>query len=491
MTPAVNDPDMPICNAQNHAVMARAPFSQLSTRHDAPSRRGLPPAPALILTLAPTLALLAAPLNATPGIADLYQQALKNDTQLHATEARYQAESLSPGVARARLLPQLSLTARRSRVAEEEIRGDFFRGRSQGDDGNYSYDINELSINLTQTLFNLADYIRLRQSKSQAERAALELEAARQALILRLAEAYFNGLSAEETLKFARAEKEAVSRQLEQARERFTVGLVPITDVKEAEAAYDLAEAEEILADNQLQNALYAISLITNLDVPALRPLAEDIPVPSPEPQNKQAWVDRSLSQNLSLLAQQVTTNIADQEIKLQRAGHYPSVNLFANRGERETRSGSPAPSDSENFRAGIELNVPIFSGQGTRYRTRRAAQFHRESLEQLEGARRETRRAAREAYLNVIASISRVAALKRAQESAQTALESNEAGFKVGTRTSVDVLLALKDLFRTRRDYANVRYEYLLNTLRLKKVAGMLSEQDIQQLDNYLRDAR
>ncbi len=446
--------------------------------------------------LAVTMALTAAPLAAAPGIADLYQKALQNDTLLHAAIARRKAVSLSPGVARAQLLPQLSLQASRRRFAEQEVRGVIFTGANQENgatresSSDYVYDVDQLSLTLTQTLFNLGDYIVFKQSKSEDERAGLELEAARQDLILRLAEAYFDVLSAKETLKFARSEQEAVSRQLEQARERFEVGLVPITDVKEAEAAYDLAEAEEISADNQLHNARHALSVITDHDAPALRPLAANIPTPSPAPKNMQAWVDRALAQNLDLLAQQITTNIAEQEIKLQRAGHYPSVDLFASRNENDTRSGSPAPRETKEFVVGVELNMPIFAGRGTLHRTRRAAQFHRESLEQLKGTQRETKRAAREAYLNVIASVSRVAALKRAEESARTALESNEAGFQVGTRTSVDVLLALKELFRTRRDYADVRYDYLLNTLRLKKATGMLSKRDLTRINNYLREA-
>ena len=418
------------------------------------------------------------------GIADLYQKALDNDTQLSAAEAKYKAESLAPNIARAPLLPQVNLIAGRRRFAEQEIKGSSFGG-----EGNFSYDTDSLDINLTQSIFKLDYYIALKQSKSQAEKARLEFESAHQDLIVRLAEAYFKVLSAEETLKFAQSEKKAVARQLEQAQERFTVGLDPITDVKEAEAAYDLTEAEEISANNQLRNSIHALSVITNYDTQTLRPLSEYIPIIKPTPESMTAWVDRSLSQNTELLAQQIATNIAEQEIKLQRAGHYPSLDLFANRNESNFRSGSPTPRELKEFVIGIELNIPIFSGQGTHYRTKQAVELHNESLEKLKGTHRETKRAAREAYLNVIASISRVAALKRAKESAQTALEANEAGFRVGTRTSVDVLLALKDLFRTHRDYADTRYDYLLNTLRLKKVAGILESQDIQQLNNHLQD--
>ena len=439
--------------------------------------------------LAWTLASIAPALGAAPGLAELYEKALKNDAVFHAREARYQAESLAPGIARAPLLPQISLTARRERVVDEEIRGRSFELSSEGP-RNFAYDSERFGVNLTQTLFNLGNYIALKQSKSQAERAGVELEAAHQDLILRLAEAYFGVLVAEETLKFARAEKEAVGRQLEQAQERFAVGLASISDVQETKASYDLAEAEEIRAENLLQNAFHALAVITDYDAPALQHLTEDIPVVNPEPNDVEAWVARALSQNLDLLAQQITTNVAEQEIRLQRAGHYPSLDLFASQNRNEFRRGTPTERDVESYTVGVELNVPIFSGQGTRYRTKQAAELHRESLEQLKGVQRETKRAAREAYLNVIASVSRVKALSQAEESAETALDASRAGLQVGTRTSVDVLLALKDLFRIRRDYADVRYEYLLNTLRLKKVAGMLAERDVRQLDGYLRDA-
>ena len=427
----------------------------------------------------------------TAGIMDLYEKALGNDAQYKASESRHRADSLLPQVARSRLLPQINLRASRNRVARQEITGTFFSetpGADPSETREYSYDTDDFSVNLTQTLFSARQYAELKQSRSQAERSHLELEMAHQQLILRLAEAYFAVLSAEETLKFAHAEKQSVGRQEEQARERFTVGLAPITDVKEAEAAYDLAEAEEIAADARLQNAIYALSVITGYDAMTLFSLAEEIPIIAPSPEDMGSWVEKSLTQNTGLLAQQISVNIAAQEIVVQRAAHYPEINLAASHGESNLRSGAPAPRESKDFVIGVELNLPIFSGQGTRYRTRQAIELHQEALQQLEGKQRETRRETREAYLNVIASISRVAALRRAIESAQASLEANEAGFQVGTRTSVDVVLATKELFRARRDYANVRYEYLLNTLRLKRAAGLLEDNDIRHLDGYLQ---
>ncbi len=461
-----------------------APVTAMRYRNHIPARYLL----TAILAVAP----VSVAYSDAAGIMDLYERALDSDAQYQASEYRYRADSLLPQVARSRLLPQINLQARRQRVAQQEITGTFFRQDSGGDSNqsrDYSYDTDDLSINLVQTLFSAQQYAELKQSGSQAERAGLELETARQQLILRLAEAYFSVLSAEETLTFARAEKQSVARQTEQARERFNVGLTAITDVKEAEAAYDLAEAEEIAADARLQNALYTLSVITGHDVMSLYSLAEEIPVIPPNPENMEAWVQKSLSQNIELLAQQITANIAAQEIVVQRSAHYPEVSLTARHSESKLRSGAPAPRDSEDFTIGIELNLPIFSGQGTHYRTRQASELHQEALQQLESMHREAKRATREAYLNVITSISRVAALQRAIESAQASLDANEAGFQVGTRTSVDVVLALKELFRARRDYADVRYDYLLNTLRLKKAVGTLEKDDIRRLDGYLQE--
>ena len=425
------------------------------------------------------------------GILELYEKALGSDAQYRASESRHRADSLLPQVARSSLLPQINLQANRRRVAREENTGTFLRqdsGQSPSESTDHSYDTDSFSINLVQTLFSAKQYAELKQSRSRAQRSHLELELARQQLILRLAEAYFGVLSAEETLKFARAEKQSVRRQAEQAQERFSVGLTPITNVKEAQAAYDLAESEEIAANTRLRNAVYTLSVITGDDTKTLYPLTEEIPIVAPNPESMELWVEKSLSQNVELLAQQITANIAAQEISVQRSAHYPELNLAASHGESNVRSGAPAPRETKSFAVGIELNLPIFSGQGTHYRVKQAIELHREALQQLESRHRETRRETREAYLNVIASISHVAALRRAIESAQASLEANEAGFQVGTRTSVDVVLAVEDLFRAQRNYANVRYEYLLNTLRLKKAAGLLEESDIRHLDGYLQ---
>ena len=229
------------------------------------------------------------------------------------------------------------------------------------------------SLNLSQTLFNARHYMQLRKSISQAEQAELRYAAERQNLIIRLAEAYFALLTAEKTLEFAEAEKEAVNQQLRQAQERFDVGLAPITDVKEAEAAYDLTLAKEIEARNSVDNSKHALAVIINYDVEYIFPLGEELQVRNPQPQNLQIWVQQAMDNNLDLLAEQINANIARHSLNEQRADYFPTLNLFAERKNNETRGG-PSPRESYETVYGVELNAPLFSGGSTYYQARKEA---------------------------------------------------------------------------------------------------------------------
>ena len=418
-------------------------------------------------------------------IAALYELAVENDARFHANRARYEATMLNPAISRARLLPQISLSAARSRFPKRKIRGRAFGVAD--DDTEFTYNAASHSLNVTQSLFNIEYYIELQKSRSEAERARLDFEAARQDLILRLAEAYFGVLSAQNDLEFARAEKEALARQLEQAQSRFEVGLDPITDSRKAEAAYDLAIADEISAANRLHVSRSVLRVITGRSGGKLDPLADTAPTVAPDPDNAGAWIEAALDKNLRLLSQRLAANIAAAEAERLRAGHYPTLDLYADRNERNVRGG-PAPQTARDVEIGVRLNLPLFSGGGVRYRTRQASHLHREAVQQLKEIHHQTRQQAEEAFLNAAASVSRVAALARARESARVSYESNQAGFTVGTRSSVDVLLALEDLFDAERDYSETRHEYILNTLRLKKVAGSLSHDDVLAIARWLK---
>ena len=423
-------------------------------------------------------------------LLELYQLATKNDMNYQASLANYEANALGPSISRAQLLPQISFRANRTKINDEKVRG--FDERREGDtsaEATYSYQRRNMNLSLEQSIFNKKYYVELAQSHSMAQRARLELQSAEHDLLQRVVEAYFLVLDSQTQLEFTRAEKEAVERQLAQARDRFEVGLATITDVKEAEASYDLTIADEISNETELSVNLSKLQIIVDENISMLKALSEDAPVVHPDPQNINAWVKTSVEQNPQLLAQRLTANIAQDEVKRHRADHFPTLDAYARRNENEIM-GRDAPSErtTRGTELGLELQIPLFSGGETHYRVKQAAQFALQSQKQLEETHRTIKQQAQESYLNVLASISRTQALKRAVDSVQSAYESNEIGFSVGTRSSVDVLLAVEDLYAAKRDYINARHRYIIDMISLKKVAGILSEEDIQQINQWLR---
>ena len=425
------------------------------------------------------------------GLLELYQTATKNDMSYQASLANFEANSLAPAISRAQLLPQISLRANRTKITDETVRG--FNPQQQGATGQmentYDYQRRNMTLSLAQSVFNKKYYVELTQSHSKAQRAQLELQAAEHDLMQRVVTTYFMVLDSQTQLDFTRAKKEAVERQLEQARARFEVGLATITDVKEAEASYDLTIADEISDETQLSVNLSKLQIIVNEHVAMLKTMSGNTPIVHPEPQNINAWMNTSAKQNPQLLAQKLTANISEDEVERQRANHFPTLDAYVRRNENEIIGGNaPSERTTRGTELGLELQIPLFSGGETYYRTKQASQLALESKKQLEETHRTIKQQAQESYLNVLASISRTQALARAVESAQSAYESNEIGFSVGTRSSVDVLLAVEDLYAAKRDHINARHRYIVDLINLKKVAGILSEEDIAQIDQWLR---
>ena len=341
-------------------------------------------------------------------------------------------------------------------------------------------------MSISQALYHHDFYVQLRQAKNSVARAKIDLDAAHQDLMIRTADAYFNVLAAQDTLTFRKSEKEAIERQLEQAKKRFEVGLIAITDVKEAQASYDLSVAREIEALNALEISKAALEVIIAQRLDLLNPLSDRMELVSPEPNDAEDWVYKALAQNLVLLSSEYTTQIANQEIKLQQSRHLPTLDIVASHSDADT-GGLTGSRETEDTRIGLELSIPIVEGGRTYYRTKEARYNAELAQNQHEKVRRETIQSTRDAYLNVIAGVSRVKALARALESTEAAARAAEAGFQVGTRTSVDVLLALQETFLAKRDYSRARYDYLLNTLRLKQAAGALSVDDLLKIDGWL----
>ena len=295
--------------------------------------------------------------------------------------------------------------------------------------------------------------------------------------MVRVAERYFQVLAADDELGFARATLEAFEQQLVQSRERFEVGLLAITDVEEAKAGYDLSRAQLIAAENTRDIAREALRETTGEYWETLPPLGE-LRLAMPEPAEIDKWTEIALERNLRLLAARHDTETARRDIERIQAADSPTLDAVGSVGlhDSESRSG-----DNRHGSIGLRLNVPLFSGGSVLSRTRESRHRYQRALELLERERRRTQRETREAYLGVDSGISRVHALEQAVRSSQTAADEIETGFQVGTRTSVDVLNAQSDLFRARRDLSEARYRYILNVLRLKRAAGILSEDDLR----------
>jgi outer membrane protein len=415
-------------------------------------------------------------------LIEVHRLALENDPQIRAAEAQRLAQSEFLPQARAQLLPFVTFDASYNRIHEDVT------SASIGRTGTSNYSTTDLSLNLVQPIYRRDYYVQLRQADSVLALADTQYSAAHQELMLRTAEAYFGVLAARDALFLAKAEKESVGRQLEQAKQRFEVGLIAITDVHVAQAAYDLATAAEIDAANQLQSANEALYELTGENVEDIRPLQAEIPLVSPDPADVERWVQAAMDQNFALLAARFNAEIAERNVALQRSGHHPSLDLVASLGKTDTGSGSSTGRDVEDAIVGLRLTVPLFQGGAVSSRTRQANYELTQARQQVEQQRRSTLRATRDAYNAVIAAINRVNALAQARVSARSALEATEAGMEVGTQTAVDVVSTRTELFRAENDYAVARYDYLLNILRLKLAEGSLSITDLRRINQWLQ---
>jgi outer membrane protein len=442
-----------------------------------------------------------------PGMAqaasllEIYQQALQSDPQIHEAEARRLASLEAKPQARSVLLPQISANGDWTKL---EASGSSFEP-SIGDTINFDQDTDGPSWNfeLRQTLFRWDQVVGLRRADKLVAKAEAVREAAQQDLIVRVAERYFGVLAAEDRLTSIHADRTAIARQLEQAKQRFEVGLIAITDVQESQAAYDNSIANEISAKRSLATAREFLREITGQYVPALSAPGEDFPLIKPTPDDEASWVDLSMTQNLNLVASRLDEQIARDEIAFRRTGHYPTLDLVARSGEQQsegdatTAGGLLPPSSSiidttrELDTISIQFTLPIFSGGGTSSRVREAVYLHRASREQLQRVTRETERQSRDAYLGVISERSRVKALAQAVSSSRTALEATEAGFEVGTRTIVDVLNSQFSLYLAITNYYQSRYDYVLNALSLKQAAGTLEVRDLERIDQWLTERK
>jgi outer membrane protein len=412
-------------------------------------------------------------------LVSVYQLALDADPQYQAAVEAHKAALEVIPQSRAALLPNIAITGDLSRNR--------FDPRSGGDT---TYATNQTySVGLRQPLYQRESWLQLEQADSRAAQADAQLFAAQQDLLLRVATRYFLVLGAQDNLVFVAADKEAIARTLDQAKQRFDVGLAAITDTLEAQARYDIAVSDSINADRLLDDAKEALRELTGELPVAPEVLKAQLPLLAPEPVDQEAWIAAAVEQNPLVLATRAATAVAKQEIQVQNSGHYPSLDVVADYSYRDTQFGGITPLERNDSAIGLQLNLPLYQGGLVSSQTRQSRYQYNEAREEQERQRRATERQTRDNYRGIISGISKVEALQHAVLSNEKAVEAAETGFEVGTRAVVDVLDAQRELLRARRDYARSRYDYLLDTLRLKQAAGILHETDLVQMNNWLEE--
>jgi outer membrane protein len=434
------------------------------------------------------LAILAALTSAQANADDLlsvYQQALLNDPVVLKSQAQFMIVQEDIVQARAALLPQINLS------------GGYDTGERESYIQNSKLDTEFSSMtygaNLNMQLYHHDSWLRLDNAEKAAHQSDLSYQIAKQNLIVRVTDAYFNLLGAKDDLVFASAEKEAIARQLEQTKQRFSVGLTAITDVYEAQAQFDTAVTEEIRSQNGIYQAEEELRVITdaypqNLSTLNTKRFSTNTPVPN----SADEWQVTAEAKNLSLISARVGIDIAQDTIDIARAGHYPTldfgVNYNANDDESSINNGPTIDNPAvDGYSLGVQLSVPIYSGGAIQSSVRKAQNNFVLASQDLSLTHRNVVRNTRNAYNTVIAAISAIKAFEQSVLSAQKALEATEAGFEVGTRTIVDVLNSTRNLYNAKRNLSSTRYAYITNILTLKQNAGTITDEDISAINSGL----
>ncbi|MEI8571615.1 channel protein TolC [Methylomonas sp. LW13] len=424
------------------------------------------------------VALIPVKLAFSQDLLETYQLAKANDPEFKSSDINKLATAEIKSQSIAQMLPNLSFSANSSR---NRLESTSFLGTTL-----QHYWDSKLGINLKQPVFHWDHWVQLDQADNKIAQAEAQFQAKQQSLIRRTAEAYFNILAAQDNLEFANSEKKAIEKQLEQAKQRFDVGIIAITDVYEAQAGYDRALASEIEAQNLLDNSKEALREIIGENAADLNSLQPQIPLSPPAPEDLASWSNTAENNNFSIVAQINQAEYVRKNIELQQSKHLPTLDIVAQYSEMDTGNRYGLRGDNESF--GLQLNLPLYEGGGTSSRSRQAAYEYEAAKEDLTKVKRSINRGVKDAFRGVVSSISRVKALDATSKSAEMAMEAAEAGFEVGTRTMVDVLTEQRNLYKAKSDYARSRYDYLINGIKLKEAAGSLNEQDLEQINQFLQ---
>ncbi|MFT3790193.1 MAG: TolC family outer membrane protein [Rudaea sp.] len=466
-----------------------------------------------ILVAAIAIVAAASPLHAED-LSQIYLQARGADPTLAAADANRLVTREGAPQARAALLPQIngSYGYARSDTGTNSHAPDLVTVTNADGTTGEQYEIissgeyvrqrsRPATVQLSQTLFNWGDITRLRSANALAEGADFTYDAASQDLLVRTAAAYFNVLTAEDQLTFSQLNEKSLQKQLDQADERFKVGLSAITDVHVARAQHDASVAQVITAQNAVETAREGVVQIIGKSFGDLKKLRDPIPLDKPVPADMQAWVDLAAKQNPTLASAQKSLDSAEYNIQTQRSGHFPTLNAtlqrqvtpgWGNSSYFGPNGANVGPlhgnSVSGDTTIGVTLSIPIFSGGLVSSQTRQAV-FERDAAQdQVELTRRTVNANTRNAYRAVIAGISEVEAAKASVVSAQSAVDATQAGFEVGTKTILDVLTSQSTLLEAQSAYSQARHQFVLNGLLLKEAAGVMSTKDLEAVNALLQ---
>ena len=434
------------------------------------------------MLLASALASAAPPYACGADLIQTYRDAATNDAQYASAKYNLEAgrEKLPQG--RSLLLPQIGATGSVSRTELQATQRQPLGGFSA------VFNSHAYTLSLSQPLFRWANYQQYEQGKLSVLFSEAQFAQAQEDLIVRVAQAYYDVLYAEDSINYIVAQKAAITEQLASAKRNFEVGTQTITDTNEAQAKYDLAVAQEILARSNLDIARAALQQIIGKPPGTLAPLIKNVQLTNPEPAQIDPWVTSAEQQNYVVAQSLANLEIARRQIEVNRAGHYPTVDLVASRSYNNSPSGLTFAATQTSNAIGIQLSVPIYSGGLTSSKVREAIALRDKSESDLDFSRRSAAQNARQAYFGVTSGLAQVKALQAAEVSSQSALDSNKLGYQVGVRINIDVLNAQQQLYSTQRDLARARYDTLINGLRLKSAAGTLTEEDIARLNALLQ---
>ncbi|HEX7891045.1 MAG TPA: TolC family outer membrane protein [Ramlibacter sp.] len=432
-----------------------------------------------LLPLAATVLALAGQARAE-GLLALYEAARAYDATWQSAKSQYDANVSRGEQARAGILPQAGLSAGVTRSAFD----------NNNPSVNRDFTTQQATVSASQPLYRPANLATYRQGQRQIELAEYQLTAASQDLMIRVSQAYFDVLASQDTLAFVRAQKAAVAEQLAAARRNFEVGTSTITDTREAQARYDLVLAQEIAAENDLRVKRLALDTLVGRSNAQPNPLAAPLDVPAPQPNEPEAWVAASESASPAILQARKAVEIAELETDKAKAGHKPTLDATASYGVTNNVNGNATSAQDSRPRSGnvgLVFNLPLFAGFATQNRIRETLALEEKAKSDLEATRRQVAQAVRTAFFGVQSGQGQVRALEAAEASSQSALDANRLGYQVGVRINIDVLNAQSQLFQTKRDLAQARYNVLLGHLRLRQANGTLQPEDLARLNTLL----